>query len=226
MQYKYILCDADDTLLDFAEAERRAFKESLSEFGVTFTDEIYDRYHVINDNYWKLLELGQTTREKLKVARFATLFSETGILDESSAGDFAVAYVKNLSHHCVIFPGVLETLSKLCEKYDIYIITNGLSVSQHGRLDNSPIMNYAKGMYISEEIGHAKPSKEYFDYVLSAIGDTDLTKYIVVGDSPTSDIKGAVSYGLDSCFVTNCKEYADHGQTYTISSFNDITDIL
>ena len=42
MQYKYILCDADDTLLDFPEAERRAFKESITEFGVTFTDEIYD----------------------------------------------------------------------------------------------------------------------------------------------------------------------------------------
>ena len=87
-------------------------------------------------------------------------------------------------------------------------------------------MNYAKGMYISEEIGHAKPSKDYFDYVLTAIGDPDTSKYIVVGDSPTSDIKGAVSYGIDSCLVTNGKEYADYGQTYTINSFNDITDIL
>ena len=226
MAYKYILCDADDTLLDFSAAEKQAFKESLSEFNVEFSDDIYERYHVINDNLWKLLELGKTTREKLKTERFAILFRETGILFETAASDFAVTYVSNLSHQSQLFPGVIQTLEKLSDKYDIYIITNGLKISQHGRLDNSPIMNYAKGLFISEEIGAAKPSADFFDYVIESIGDSDSSNYIVVGDSPSSDIKGAVNYGLDSCFVRNNREYADHGQTYTINSFNDITTIL
>lgn len=226
MAYKYILCDADDTLLDFPAAETAAFRESLCEFGVKFTDEIYGRYHIINDNYWKMLERGETTREKLKIARFATLFAETGILPEDTAEAFANAYIKNLSHHCIFLPGALATLATISEKYDVYIITNGLSTTQHGRLDNSPMMEYVKGVYISEDIGFAKPSREYFDYVINHIGDSDLSNYIVVGDSPTSDIKGAVDYGLDSVFVRGNKEYRDYSQTYTINSFTEITDIL
>lgn len=226
MGYKHILCDADDTLLDFAAAERQAFKESCTAFGVDDTDGIYAKYHVINDRHWKMLELGQTTRERLKRERFVELFDETGILSPDCADDFAKCYIENLSHQGQLFDGVTETLSKLCEKYDIYIITNGATIAQHGRLDNSPVMKYAKGLFISEEIGAAKPSAEFFDHVFKTIGDTDKSNYIVVGDSPSSDIKGAVNYGLDSCFITNGKEYADHGQTYTIISFNDITTIL
>ena len=226
MKYKYILCDADDTLLDFAAAERQAFKESCTAFGVTDTDEIYARYHMINDCHWKLLELGKTTRERLKIDRFAELFEETGILSPNCAADFSVTYIENLSHQGQLFDGVTDTLSVLSVKYDIYIITNGATIAQHGRLDNSPVMEYAKGLFISEEIGAAKPSADFFDHVFYVIGDSNKENYIVVGDSPTSDIKGAVDYGIDSCFVTNGKEYADHGQTYTINKFNDITDIL
>lgn len=226
MGYKYILCDADDTLLDFAAAERQAFRESCTAFGTTDTDEIYTRYHVINDRHWKLLELGQTTRERLKRERFAELFEETGILSPDRATDFATTYIENLSHQGQLFDGVTDTLSALSEKYDIYIITNGATIAQHGRLDNSPVMKYSKGLFISEEIGAAKPSAAFFDYVLTAIGDHEKSRYVVVGDSPTSDIKGAVCYGLDSVFITNGKEYADHGQTYTINGFNDITQIL
>lgn len=226
MRYRYILCDADDTLLDFAAAEKQAFKESCTELGAVCTDEIYSRYHEINDTHWKKLELGLTTRERLKRERFEELFEETGILSPSLASDFAVTYIKNLSHQSQLFPGVLDILAKLSEKYSIYIITNGATVAQHGRLDNSPVMKYTKGLFISEEIGAAKPSKEFFDHVLNAVGDSDISAYIVVGDSPTSDIKGAVNCGMDSCFITNGKEYKDHGQTYTVEYFTDILSVL
>lgn len=226
MAYKYILCDADDTLLDFAAAEKQAFKESCIGFDVVYTDVIYDAYHAINDSHWKKLELGLTTRDKLKRERFEELFDKTGILPASLASDFAAAYIANLSHQGQLFPGVLDALSYLSKKYSIFIITNGATVAQHGRLDSSPVMEYTSGLFISEEIGAAKPSAEFFDYVIRRIGDDVLSKYIVVGDSPTSDIKGAVQYGIDSCHVTNGKEYFDYGQTYTIKYFTDITDIL
>ncbi len=226
MEYKYILCDADETLLDFAAAERQAFKESCTAFNVVYTDRIYDRYHDINDSHWKKLELGLTTRDRLKVERFGELFRETGLLPIDAAKEFSEFYLSNISHQSQLLPGVVETLSKLSEKYAIYIITNGTAQAQHGRLDNSPIMKYVKNLFISEEIGAAKPSGDFFRYVLNAVGDTELGSYLVIGDSPTSDIKGAVDFGIDSCLVTNGKEYTDYGQTYTIKYFSDITDIL
>ncbi|MBP3379043.1 MAG: YjjG family noncanonical pyrimidine nucleotidase [Clostridia bacterium] len=226
MKYKYILCDADETLLDFAAAERQAFKESCMAFDVTDTDEIYARYHEINDSYWKKLERGLTTRDRLKVERFEELFRETCLLPEETAKKFSDAYLDNISHQRQLLPNVVETLEKLSRKYDIFIITNGTAQAQHGRLDGSPVMDHVKKHYISEEIGASKPSADFFKFVVNDIGDKDLSSYLVVGDSPTSDIKGARDFGMDSCHVTNGKEYFDYGQTYTIKSFSDITDIL
>jgi len=226
MKYKYILCDADETLLDFSAAERQAFKETCTAFGVVDTDDIYARYHEINDSHWKLLERGLTTRERLKVERFEELFCETGLLHPDVAEEFSSIYLGNISHQSQLLPNAVETLALLCQKYDIYIITNGTAEAQHGRIDRSPIMEYVKTLFISEEIGAAKPSADFFKHVISDIGDPDLSCYLAVGDSPTSDIKGAVDFGIDSCLVTNGREYKDYGQTYTIKCFSDITDIL
>ncbi|MBE6707756.1 MAG: noncanonical pyrimidine nucleotidase, YjjG family [Ruminococcaceae bacterium] len=226
MGYKYILCDADETLLDFSAAEKQAFKESCAAFDAVFDDDIYEIYHQINDSHWKQLELGLTTREKLKVERFEQLFIETGILPKELAKDFSTTYLSNISHQGQLLPNVVEALEVLSKTYDIYIITNGTAEAQHGRLDDSPVMSYVKELFISEEIGAAKPSRDFFNHVIESIGDRDLSSYLVVGDSPSSDIKGAVDFGIDSCFVTNGKEYKDHGQTYTIKSFSDITSII
>ena len=226
MKYKYILCDADDTLLDFAAAERQAFKETCMAFDVCDSDDIYARYHEINDSHWKKLELGLTTRDRLLVERYIELFTETGLLPVSNAQEFSRIYLGNISHQRQLLPGVTETLEKLSFDYEIYIITNGTAQAQHGRLDGSPVMNHVKRHFISEEIGAAKPSADFFRFVIENIGDPDLGSYLVVGDSPTSDIKGALNFGLDSCLVTNGKEYKNYGQTYTIGCISEIFEIL
>ena len=48
MQYSTFLFDADDTLLDFQKAERTALRQVLLAFDITPTDELMDRYSVIN----------------------------------------------------------------------------------------------------------------------------------------------------------------------------------
>ncbi len=226
MGYKYILCDADDTLLDFSAAEKQAFKESCAAFDAVYSDDIYNRYHEINASYWKKLELGLTTRDKLLIDRFIDLFDETKLLPTDLAKSFSEVFLENISHQRQLIPGVVEALGYLKNNYDIYIITNGTAKAQYGRLNGSPVMEYIKMHFISEEIGFAKPDIRFFRHVIDHIGDNDLSAYLVVGDSPSSDIKGANNFGIDSCLVTNGKEYTDCGQTYTIDSFSDITVIL
>lgn len=226
MKYKYILCDADDTLLDFAAAERQAFSDATAVFGIPDSDGLYARYHEINDSHWKKLELGLTTRERLKVERFSELFAETGILPVDVAEAFSACYLDMISKQDQLLPYAEDTLSELYGKYKIYIVTNGTAQAQHGRLDRSPIMKYVSGLFISEEIGAAKPSRAFFDRVLDEVGDTELSAYLVVGDSPTSDIKGAVDYGMDSCLVLGDREYEDFSQTYTVKNISKILDFL
>ena len=71
---------------------------------------------------------------------------------------------------------------------------------QRGRLARAEIKPYLEAAFISEEAGAQKPTKEYFDYVFAHIDGITRDNCLVIGDSLTSDIQGAVNYGLASCW--------------------------
>ena len=100
--YKYLLFDADNTLLDFDLAEACALEETLSASPLGFTEEIHKRYHILNDIEWKKLERGETTREKLRIDRFANLYNELSPFTFSgsiSRAGFSATSIRPSSSH-------------------------------------------------------------------------------------------------------------------------------
>lgn len=221
--YKYLLFDADNTLLDFNGAEAQALRETMSLCPLGFTDEIHQRYHLINDLLWKKLEKGEITREKLRVERFKRLYDEFGMDGELYAAKTADIYAVRLSEQGRMIDGAIDVLSHLSDKYSCYIITNGTYEIQVKRLSKTPIENYVKHCFISERLGFSKPSPIFFQKVVEYIGDTDLSRYLVIGDSMTSDIAGAVGAGMDSVLIS--PENNDT-PTYCISEIRELLSIL
>ena len=63
---KVILWDIDGTLLNFKMSERYAIDYCFNKFHMgTCTDEMLQRYSVINRGYWERLETGELTREQV-----------------------------------------------------------------------------------------------------------------------------------------------------------------
>ena len=56
MSYEVALFDLDSTLLDSALCEQLALKASFEHYSVSFTDEILNKYKVINTKLWKDFE--------------------------------------------------------------------------------------------------------------------------------------------------------------------------
>lgn len=225
-KYKYLLFDADNTLLDFNTCEKHAFAETFVGFNLPFNDEIYGLYHVINDSIWKELEKGQIERDALKFERFRRLFEKIGI-ENIDCRELAKTYEKNLSEQYFEFEGAYELISELSEKYDLYIITNGTTCVQENRFKKSRLTPMLKNVFISEKMGVAKPDVEFFNKVFEFVGDFDRSKYLVIGDSLSSDIQGAVNSDLD-CIWLN-REGADGGDrqiTYIVKSFSEIKALL
>ena len=68
---KVILWDIDGTLLNFKMSERYAIEYCFNKFHMgTCTDEMLQRYSVINRGYWERLETGELTREQVMLGRF------------------------------------------------------------------------------------------------------------------------------------------------------------
>ena len=220
MKYTTILFDSDDTLLDFKASERQAIYRAFEIADLPFDEEIRSVYSGINHGLWKALERGETTTEELLCERFRRLFERYGYdYDPKSMNDL---YFKCLSETAFTMEGAVEMLEYLHGRYELDIITNGVGYIQTARLDNADIRKYIKHIFISGEIGATKPDKAFFDHVLSRIDEKDKSKILVVGDSLTSDIKGALDSGLDCVYIGSSENQA----TYSVSSITELKKIL
>ena len=199
--YKYLLFDIDQTLLDFEKAEAKAVSTVLKGFGIAATKKTVRLYSGINLSCWKRYEKGEITRDEIFQNRVFLLGKELGV--KIDADEFSKRYLSELSaqgQKCVYAERLLKRLKK--KGYKIAAATNGTLASQKGRIAVSGIGKYFdSGIFISEEIGLKKPDVEFFDYALNAMGVKNKAEVLVIGDSPSSDIAGAVASGLDCCLV-------------------------
>ncbi len=226
MRYTTLLIDADDTLLDFGKAEREAFDAAFCGLGLPTSDGIYSLYSAINLSLWKAYERGEIEKSEIRLRRFSRLF-ET-LCWEGDPRDASEAYIAALSLQGQLIPGARDFLEKTCVKYGLYAVTNGIQAVQRGRFAKADINKYLKGVFISEEIGYGKPDRRYFDYVFDKVGEKDRSKILVIGDSLTSDILGAVNAGVD-CAWFNVKEAVNDTEiipTYTVKDYDGIMEII
>ncbi len=197
--YEYLFLDLDDTILDFHKAERIAIAKTIREFGVEPTEEVINRYHQINIWHWQQLELGKMTRDQVLEGRFAVLFEELGIQVDKTL--CARVYEQHLSQGHWFMPGAEEAVERLSKKYRLFLASNGTATVQKGRMTSANLYRFFECSFVSQEIGHNKPSKEYFEAAFAMIPGFDKSKCLMVGDSLTSDIRGGINAGLKTCWV-------------------------
>lgn len=201
MKYDILLWDVDDTLLDFGYSERYAIKHCFELIGREISAEWISRYAEINDNYWKRLEKGEVTKAEVLRGRFADLFSEMGIeVAEEELREFQLNYQKALGSVYYYRDSSYELCKKLKGHCRQYLVTNGVESTQRNKLKLSGLDALMDDIFISEVIGFVKPRKEFFDACFAQIPDVDKERVLLIGDSLSSDIKGAKNAGIASCW--------------------------
>ena len=196
---EFLFLDLDDTILDFHKAERLAIAKTILDFGVEPTEEVLQRYHVINKWHWEQLELGKLTRAQVLENRFQVLFQELGA--DVDAALCARTYEKNRSIGHYFLPGAEEAVDSLSKKYRLFLASNGTASVQKGRMTSANLYRFFEKVFVSQEIGHNKPSQEYFSACFARIPGFDPARAVMVGDSLSSDIKGGINAGLKTVWV-------------------------
>ena len=231
MRYDTILFDADETLLDFHRSEREAVSDAMREVGICPTDEKIATYSEINAGLWKALERREITKSVLLYRRFGLFFERYGIEGgEALARKTAEIYMHHLSQKGYLLDGALSLCQRLHGKARMYIVTNGVEFIQRGRYKASGLEAYPDGVFISDVIGYEKPHPAYFTYVAEHIPDFCPERTLMVGDSLTSDMKGGVNFGLDTCWF-NPRGLAPSEElkgriTYTVSTHEEIYRLI
>lgn len=227
MKHEYILFDLDNTIMDFHDAEHKAFFLTLNDFNLSGDEELYKKYHIINDGYWKQYEKGVYTRPQIAVNRFKDLLKL--INSDIEPEKFNLAYINNLKKGDKEIDGATSTLKTLSEMgATLYIATNGITEVQKERLKNKEFMKYIKCVFVSEKLGTPKPNKEFFERASKECYFPLDSRTLIVGDSLSSDIKGGINANLSTCWLnSNGATNAENLPiTYTITSLSQVVDII
>ena len=224
--FEFLFLDLDDTILDFHKAERLAIGKTIRQFGLEPTEEVLYRYHLINKWHWEQLELGKLTRPEVLENRFGVLFQEFGVQTDKAA--CARAYEQNLSIGHYFLPGAEEAVDRLSKKYRLFLASNGTASVQKGRMTSANLYRFFEKVFVSQEIGHNKPSVEYFEAAFSQIPNFDKSKCLMVGDSLTSDIRGGIRAGIKTCWVnpTHAPHPQDICPDYEIEYLHQLEELL
>lgn len=197
-RFDVILFDADRTLYDTGAMETRALQELIPRLGVTFTPEMARSYYEINEELWRRIELGELTREYVRVERFRRFLEQYGISGDPE--EINERYITIFKTHNVMMPGAERVCKTLAKEKTLAIVTNGTAHVQRARLEMSSIRDCFSAVFISEEIGVPKPQKAFFDAVLQGLHVTDQSRVLIVGDSLTGDIRGGNNAGIPTCW--------------------------
>lgn len=222
-RYDILLCDADDTVLDFQKAMRTSIVYAARAVGIKADDEtVITNYKKILPVVWGALERKEITRDELNYIRFTYLRESLG--ESFNPNEMNRIYTDEMKKTRFVIDGAIEFLSAVRARgIKVYIITNGFTDMAKQRL--KAIENYIDGAFISQEIGYDKPDVRYFESVFSAIRVVDKSRVLVFGDSTSSDIRGGINCGVDTCFFDPSGK-KDCIADYRVRSYAELQKIL
>lgn len=232
-RYHAFILDADNTLFDFNRAERAALREALRANGYRhFSEDIFLRYHDINEELWKLFERGRISQEDLRIERFRRLLAYLPrphhlrwSADPVKIGE---RYIEALSEKGYLLPHTRRVLRSLCSRAPLLLLSNGIASVQRRRIKRAGIGIYFEDILISAEVGLAKPDPAIFALAIDKL-NSGKDRVLCVGDSPSSDIRGGHAAQLDTCwFAPAHREYPDHEPEplYRISDLRQLLRFL
>ncbi len=228
-QYTTLLFDADMTLFDFDAAEERAFGIVMRSTGIQYSDADFERYKEINKRLWEQFGRGEITKEYLQSERFFRYLDAVspGLYAHEDGERLNSMYIEALADCSQLLPGAADLCRKLCSRYDMYIVTNGISRTQKKRFAASELAPCFKGIFVSEDAGVPKPMRGYFDYVFARIGEERRSGSVIIGDSLSSDIQGGINAGIGTIWFNPKKaKTGDISPDYTVTSYDELLRLL
>ena len=224
MSYTWLLFDADDTLFDYPLAEGKALRSTFEHFGQVYRRNTFGSIRSSTGRFGGNSSVVKPLPRNCASNTFRLLFDEISI--QLDPPDFSQRYLENLAQASDLFPGATELLLALTGRYHIALVTNGLKEVQRPRLERSAIRSYIEKIFISEEMGVAKPAAGFFEAVFQEIGNPPKNQVLIIGDSLTSDMQGGINFGIDTCWFNPTGKKTDLPVTYTIKTLDQLLEIL
>ena len=234
--YKKLLFDLDNTLVDDDENRKYAIKKILLERKEEVTDNEIKKFVELDNQFWKDRAEGKikdpyefkTNEEKTKwirAQRFIKYFNNITLEEGIEIND---KYINFLKEKIIPIKNSTEILKYLYEKqYELYIITNSPTKVVKDKLCKIDAQRYIKNVFTAEEAGHMKPHTKFFEGFFNKINCHQKEDMLIIGDELEKDVLGGIRNGIDTCWFNPKKiSNSQYKINYEISDLLELKNIL
>ncbi len=223
-----IFIDADNTVFDFDRTANQAMIRTLGSYALPHTTESMKHYQSINAACWRLYDEGEIQSNQINPMRWSRWLEVIDHPDKIDAEALAVHYEESLSLQCEVETGAEELMTYLFSKYPVHVITNGLQKVQDHRWRLAGWDDQLHGITVSSVVGVKKPQPEIYQMAMKAVGVTDASRCLMIGDSLQADIEGAQAIGMKACWYqrNGAVNDTDIKPDYIAANLTDIIEHL
>jgi putative hydrolase of the HAD superfamily len=203
MPIRAVLWDIDDTIFDYAGADRTGMERHLQAEGLVngyaSVDQALARWKELTRIHWRRFEAGGVDFE---VQRRDRVRDFLGVLDMSDieSDEWFARYLAHYEAAWKLFPDAVPVLDLLAPDFRHGILSNSSIHNQHRKLTVLGVRDRFEAVVCAAELGVAKPEAAAFHAACDALGLAP-QDVAYVGDQPDIDAGGAIAAGLTGIWL-------------------------
>jgi len=240
MNYRAVLFDLDNTLVDDDASARRAIAAACEEAAACAPGlsvaQLGEAYWNVSLEVWTAiaaeLSNGRSAKE-ITGAEFRHLcwskaLAACGVSDDAVVCRVVECYGQSRDKELMPFPEVEEVLAALRRRVKVAIITNGTADTHRRKLQLLGYDACFDCCVVAGEFGPAKPDPAIFVHTAEKLGVRP-EECLMVGDNPETDVAGAKAAGMKAVWFRRELWPLPEGcpaPDYEISDLREIIAIL
>jgi putative hydrolase of the HAD superfamily len=219
-----IIFDLDGTLVD----DDAATSAALTAFHQIYGELLGWPIDVLEIHWWRLLRLhyheyllGRISMHEQRRRRMAGLLEAAGC--DAVAIDIEAAFALYLSAYeksWRAFPDAIPTLRQLSGR-KLAVLTNGDREQQLRKIEATGLSGFFEGIYVSSELGIAKPARGAFQEACSRLGVLP-ERCLFVGDNLEVDARASMAAGLRGVWL----DRKGVGGVFEGATIHDLAELL
>ena len=227
---KAIIFDVDDTLYNQVIPFKKAIEKNFPNNNIDI-DKLYEMSRRFSDEVFELTERGEMNLEKMHVYRIQEAFKYFGTtISQEEARTFQKDYQNN-QKEITLLPDIQDSFDFVSKQHiTMGIITNGPIEHQKNKIKQLGLEKWIQksNMFISSEVGIAKPDVRLFEFVQKQMNLVPSETYYI-GDSFENDIVGASNAGWNTIWINRKNKKSSNKNVnpdFIVSEQNDIISVL